>query len=352
MKLIKRNCIIILSVMLILACAVNSTAASIDIDGYVNERNWMSVTPQILVSASGISNCDVDFATAQVLFDEDNNVAYIGIEARFNTKVDEDATDEYSQPVLPQYGVALSVNYGPFIKLINGYTDEYDLDLFSYTADFSLVSGLRMGAEIALGVKMGMDTLESLRVQVIDGNGEPSNAYELDLPPLQSELTTVTNEPEKATQSQVRTTKNSTTRITTTRPTTTTTGRYTTAKPATTLRPSTVTAAERRTSTSAFAAISVEAVTTAAPVVITAYITLVQPQIFETSGTDAVSVQANETTEPVIGGFAGNKIAAYLAVAALLVITFGVVVVVNMNAEHNEQLKKSAAESSEQNKNE
>lgn len=318
----KRLSVIILIVILILPCVFAAKSAYIEIDGYVNEKAWHSAKTQVLVPSSGVSNSDVDFATAQVLFDEDNHLAYLGFKVRLTTNM-EDLAER-------GYGIRLSINGGDFIEFTALSADEYDIDAYSYTVGLSSQDGVRFNAEVLLGVKYGLETLDSIRVRFIDGFGIPSNAYEVDLPQLLSEQNTTSSFEEYTTNSITTTAKPTTTKPTTTQHKTTvcsTTKKQTTVK--------SVSIAEQKstkpTDTTKDTKTTVKAVTV--------YITIPVSQISSVQNDTEMSTSAaqetSESNEEKISK--PQKISAYFGVAALLVATFGVIVVVNMNAEKKAQ---------------
>lgn len=318
----KRLSVIILIVILIFPCAFAAKSSYIDIDGYVNEKAWHSAKTQVLLPSTGVSNSDVDFATAQVLFDEDNHLVYLGFKVRLTTDT-EDLAER-------GYGIRLSINGGDFIEFTALSADEYDIDAYNYTVGFSSDGGVRFNAEVLLGVKYGLETLESIRVRFIDGFGIPSNAYEVDLPQLLNEQTTTALAVDDTTNSITTTAKTTTTKPTATERKTTacsTAKKQTTAKAVTAAKPDKTkpTATKKATKTTVKA--------------VTVYITIPVSEISsvqnETEMSTSAAQETSESNEEKISK--PQKISAYFGVAALLVATFGVIVVVNMNAEKKAQ---------------
>ncbi len=322
----KRLLSIILIVILCFACIISVKSAFVEIDGYVNERAWHSAQTQILVSGSGISNCDVDFATVQVLLDEDNHLVYLGLKARLSTAVpDLEAKG---------YGVRISINGGEFVEFTSLSSDDYDLDSYNYTVGFSSSDGARYNAEILLGVKYGLEALESIEVRFIDGFGVPSNVYEVALPELLSEQTTsadllnttsLTSKPQNTTDSISTTRKTTTSKVSTTKQRTT--ARTTSAKSKVSKTKAEKTSRQINNQTASAKTVVV-------------YVTVTEPSYSESQNTvsekssAAAQASQNQNAQTVSRP---NKVLAYLGVAALLVITFGVIVVVNINAERKAQ---------------
>lgn len=321
--------VIILNVILLLAAflVVPVNGLNIRIDGAATEKVWLDCRTQVLVSNRDESNNDVDFAIASVLCDEGDNRVYLSFKVNVNGTVlpPEQST---AQPVQYMYGVRINVDNSGFVGAYHNSVEPYDDNLYYIEAAVSQLDRSAFSAEICLGVKLGLDTLKSIYVQFVDGNGVPSNIYEVDLPALPSEETTTSSfqpafdETEKETTS-----KNNTTRITTTRRTTT----ERTTKPAkTTVEKTTVekTTAVKTTKEKTTKLKTTKPKTTAK--VVTVYVTV--PQELETTVKEAT---VSEAASEQIQQEKTYKELKYAAAAGLLILIFGLCVIINMLNDKN-----------------
>ncbi len=321
----------IILIVIFTVLSVSALSPSITLDGSVSERAWMSVETQILLTVKQSSNCDVDYADACVLYDTDSSIAYLGFEARVKNELTN----------TQDYGVAISLNGGDFIRITKAERPSLDPDLYSFDSAFYSGSSNLFCVEIKLGVKMGLDSLESIRVQFIDGFGVPSNAYSLKLPAAQVEETTTSYAPTLTEPATQRTTNNTTRITTTSKPTTTKTTterttRTTTAKPTTTIK----TTVPKTT-----------AAKTTKPLASTViYVTVTTP---ETNASDYTTVPETETSSAApestaettseqfdFGSSKRNSIYGGIGVATLFLVVLGIIVYVNMKAEYKDEKEK------------
>jgi len=204
------------------------TASAITLDGIMSESDWRNFEPEVIVSLSGESNCDAYFATVSVLTEESSNRLFFG----FKVKVPE-FSEESSD-----YGVAVRINNDDFVYITPAAVTEYNNDKYNVEGTVQATSQTDFTAEIAVGVKYGLSTVDNIEVRVVDSDGEPSNIYALDVNEIIPEPETTIDSPEFIQVPNYITSKKTTTeKQTTAKKTTTkklTTKKYTTKKSTTT----------------------------------------------------------------------------------------------------------------------
>ena len=296
------------------------------IDGFADEKVWPDCHTQVLVSNRDDSNNDVSFALANVLYDEENHRVYLSFKANVDGTV-YSPEQETTEAVEYKHGIRINVDNTGFVGVSHNGVEAYNSDLYYIEAAVSEYNSSAFGVELCLGVKLGLHTLNSISVQFVDGNGIPSNAYLLSLPPLPSEETTtayqsVFDETEKET-----TTKNNTTRITTTRYTTT----ERTAKPERTTVQKTTAVKTTKEKTTRLK--TTKPKTTAK--VVTVYVTVpdyVESTVNSTTVSESSSEQALQEKT--------YKELKYAAAAGLLILIFGLCVIINMLNDKNKSDRK------------
>ena len=309
---------IILSVVLMLAVllAVPVNGLSVVIDGLTNERVWLDCHTQVLVSSRDESNNDVSFALGNILYDEENRRIYLSFKADVDSTA-LTASQETGDTAEHLHGIRINVDNSGFIGVSHNGVEPYDSNLYYIEGAVSEYNPYAFCVEICLGVKLGLHTLDSICVQLVDGNGVPSNAYSLLLPPLPSEETTAVYFPEYDETTKETTTKNNTTRITTTKHTTT---EKTTKPDKTTVEKTT---AVRTTKEKTTKLKTTKPKTTAKTV--TVYVTV--PDYVETTVDDSTVSEASSEQTLQEKTYKELK---YAAAAGLLVLIFGLCVIINM----------------------
>lgn len=177
----KLTIIIALTVCLGLVITVN--AASMNVDGRLNERIWLSCDSKYIVSPNDISNCGVKYATVTYLFDTSNNLLYIGFKVECNP-----VTGEILQP-----GLAVSIDGSDFMTLTTDGVSTYDTYNYSFSGMVHIFNEHSYTAEVALGMKLGIKYGAALALRFMDMDGIPSNVYYdtvPDPPAAQAESTT------------------------------------------------------------------------------------------------------------------------------------------------------------------
>ena len=323
----KKVIAIILTVIYTFAFWLNAYSANIVIDGIAKERDWVDSFGEVAVSSKDISNCAVEFASVARVTDYSNNIIYFC----FNVIVD-GALDETTP-----HGVSISVNNAEPVRVTRDSVSEYDTVLYSYNAAVYEHSSTDFCIETALGIKHGIDTVYKIEVQFIDGNGDYSNSYSVSLPEPPTQEATTDYYPES-------TAGNTTdyTECKTTSPKTTvkeTTRKQTTTRKETTVR-TTVSKTEKLTSQSEKPSKTEKLKQETTVKIVTVYVPV-------TAKTTAESVtetlQAEHTLEEYDTGtenknetddsssFKIRKEIAYIGIAVMFVVTFGMCVLINMN---------------------
>lgn len=318
-----------------LSCfAFGFTSSSIDFDGIMSETDWRNIEPEVIVSLSGESNCDAYFATVCVLTEESSNRLIFG----FKVKVPGFAEDSAN------YGVAVSINNDEFVYITPDTVSEYDYDKYHFEGVVNATSQTDFTAEIAVGVKYGLFTVDNIEVRVMDSDGEPSNVYTLNVGEIITQPQTVVQEPQfeavevivpaesPTTQKQTTTKKTTTTKATTTKkPTTqkaTTTKKTMAADEELDLQPTT----KKQKDTTNKSTIKTEDTTSN-------YIVEESVDIVETNQTTSFPYwyettrrisDSEETTVLTVNQLKLQKGLSYAAVAALILLALGICVVINL----------------------
>lgn len=325
--MLKRTAIILVVISaLLVSFAVPVKGLEIKIDGLADENPWLDCYTQVLVSNSDGSNNDISFALANVLYDEANNRVYLSFKANVAGAVNspEQVNGETEECL---HGVSVNVDNKGFIDVSHNGVEPYDSNSYYIEAAITEYNSSAFGVEMCLGVKLGLQALKSISVQIVDGNGTPSNAYRLSLPPLPSEQTTTGYQPVFDETEKETTSRNNTTRITTTKHTTT---EKTTKPEKTTVQKTTKpkTTKEKTTKTR-----TTKPKTTAK--VVTVYVTVpdyVESTVNITSVSEISSKQAMQEKT--------YKELKYAAAAGLLILIFGLCVIINMLNDKNKSDRK------------
>ncbi len=148
-------------------------SSAIKIDGFLNETEWKNTQPTVLVTDSDEANCAVDKGVVSIFCDDSTEKIHIGFKVSLSDVFD-DKND--------LYGVAVSVGNGDFIKATKNGISSYDTDKFSVEAKVAAYSDSAFGAEIIIGVKYGVDSVDTVRVRFIDADGLPSTVYTMEIP--------------------------------------------------------------------------------------------------------------------------------------------------------------------------
>ncbi|MBR6619265.1 MAG: hypothetical protein IKK85_02870 [Clostridia bacterium] len=329
----KRVTVIILTVICCFTFWLNVYSANIVIDGIAKERDWVDSFGEVAVSSKDISNCAVEFASVASVADYSNNIIYFC----FNVIVD-GIVDETTP-----HGVSVSVNSAEPVRITRDSVSEYDTVLYNYTAAVYEHSSTDFSVEAALGIKHGIDTVYEIEVQFIDGNGDYSNAYSVTLPEPPTQETTTAYYPENTTlHADSYTESNVDEKSTTIKETT---KKYTTTKKETTVRttvpktekltfePDNITEKQSKT-TKLHDETTVKIVTVYVPVTdklpTESFTENVQAEATASSDNaeNANSVSDNST-------FKIRKEIAYVGIAVLFIVTFGMCVIINMNYDKN-----------------
>lgn len=305
---------VILIVISLLAFTLRVSGLEIKTDGIADEKIWLDAPTQVLVSAEGNSNNAVTFAVTSCVYDEETNRAYLLFKVNTDTVIDS------STP----HGLLINVDNSGFIGVSNNGVESYDTAFYLIESGIYEYSNGAFCVEICLGVKLGLRSLERVEVMLVDGNGIPSNSYELSLPSLPSEETTTQFLYQTTAPTTSETTTNNTTRITTTKSSTTVSKTEKTTKQTKTTLAKTTTAKTTKAKTTK--AKTTKAKTTAK--VVTVYVTVTESVSTPNTETSAESTLVNEEQQTY-------KELKYAAVAGLIILIFGLCVIINMNNDKN-----------------
>lgn len=327
---------IILTVILIGSFAVFARSADITIDGRTNEREWVDSYAVTLVSTKDISNCDVEFAAVSSVIDYDNNVIYFAFRVIVDGTVD----------LTTMHGVSVDINNSGAVRIDHSGVTAYDTVYYSYNAAVCEYSSNSFCVEAAVGIKYGIDSVHDISIQFVDGDGDYSNVYRFDLPePPTEEITTVSYD-EETEYTEEDYTESKTTKPTTTKKVTTTkaTTEKKTTLPRTTYRKTTASEITEHISVKESESfVQTKPATTHSQKNTTIKIVTVYVPVTD-NGNKTES--ENSTVYPAVSQIPGSeenaetsesdtfkirKESAYLSVAVLAIVTFGVCVIVNMS---------------------
>ena len=327
---------IILIVMFGLAFSLGVLGAGVEIDGRTNERAWVDAPGTVLVSSGDISNCAVEYAAVTTITDYDNSIVYFSFRAIVDGSIDSTTP----------HGVSLSINNGEPVRITRDGVSEYDTQLYSFTAALCEYNKTDFCVEAAVGIKQGIDTVYSIRVQFIDGNGDYSNAYSISLPEPPTEETTTAYYAQTTEQQTDYYTESKTTERKTTEKKTTTKKQTTTRKPTSERTTKETTVRETKTAKTTVQRTTAASKTTKSQQettvkIVTVYVPVTDDvsTVAATQSTSSVTAAATESGTDD-GSFKIRKETAYIAVAVLAVVTFGVCVMVNMSYDKNSDRKK------------
>ena len=143
---------------------------AMDIDGVMDEAAWKSAYKITLFTSSQVSNCNAGSAVLSIVEEPKTNRLIFGFKVKLNETI-EDST---------AYGAAISVNSSQFIVVQSNLTSDFDNNLFGLDYAIEVTGEDSFCAEIAVGLKYGLETLEKIDVRVLDANGNPSTVFEVD----------------------------------------------------------------------------------------------------------------------------------------------------------------------------
>ena len=157
---------------ILLAVSLSFNAFALNVDGALLEAEWKSADETVLVSSTDNANCDISYGIVYVFCDESASRIYIGFKAKLTEKIDENSA----------FGAAFSADSDEFIYVTTKGVSGYDTDKYDVEAEACSYSDSVYSAEVALGIKYGMSSVDSLRVRFVDASGSPSNIYTVNIP--------------------------------------------------------------------------------------------------------------------------------------------------------------------------
>ena len=165
-------CLFFVLLFTLLITCLPFNVSAVNTDGILDENEWENIQPTVLVSGADVANCGVKNGIVYIFCDESEDRIYIGFKVKLSQNIKEDSS----------YGVAVSADSGGFANITPNGISSYDTDKFSVEAKVCTYSDTAFSAEVALGVKYGLETADSIRVRFIDADGIPSNVYTLKVP--------------------------------------------------------------------------------------------------------------------------------------------------------------------------
>lgn len=153
-------------------------SAALKIDGFLNENEWKNTQPTVLVTNSDVANCEIDKGIVSIFCDNLTEKIYLGFKVSLTDTVDDENNS---------YGVSFSVGSDEFVKVTNKGISSYDTDKYSVEAKITAYSDTAFGVEAVIGVKYGLDSVDTVRVRFIDADGSPSNVYSMKILPDSAE---------------------------------------------------------------------------------------------------------------------------------------------------------------------
>lgn len=140
---------------------------AVEIDGALLETEWKSADETVLVSSADNANCDINYGIVYIFCDKSASRVYLGFKAKLTEKIDENSA----------FGAAFSADSGEFVYVTTEGVSDYNTDKYEVEAETCCYSDSVYSVEVALGIKYGMSTVDTLRVRFVDSSGNPSNIY-------------------------------------------------------------------------------------------------------------------------------------------------------------------------------
>lgn len=155
------------------ASAFIFNANALKIDGVLDESNWKTAEKYSLVTSSAVSNCDVKLGVVSVFNEGKTSRINFGFKVKLSENIGESRL----------YGVAISINSSEFIYITADSVSSYNTDLFGVEYAIDVTGADSFNAEVAIGMKYGLDSLDDIRVRFVDVSGSPSTVFELEYTP-------------------------------------------------------------------------------------------------------------------------------------------------------------------------
>ena len=140
---------------------------AVDIDGVMDEVVWKKAYKTTLFTSSDIANCNVKSAVLTITEEPKTNRLIFGFKVKLTDSIDGSLN----------YGAAVSLNSSDFITVQPDFISDYDTDLFGVEYGIEATGDDSFCAEIAVGLKYGLNTAENIKVRIIDANGSPSTVF-------------------------------------------------------------------------------------------------------------------------------------------------------------------------------
>ena len=169
----------VFSILVFSVCTFSVTA--LKVDGVISELEWESAATEVLVNSSTKSNCDIVYGSVSILEDTKSNIIYLGFKANLSEAIIDIEVAENEFVENTNYGVAISVNSGDFVYITPDNVTEFDAEKYNFDTCVCAYSEYSYSAEVALGVKYGISSIESIDIRFVDSSSVPSNVYSVDV---------------------------------------------------------------------------------------------------------------------------------------------------------------------------
>lgn len=148
-------------------------SSALKINGFLTENEWKNTQPTVLITDSDAANCGIEKGILSIFCDESTEKIYLGYKVSLTDAVDDKNIS---------YGASFSLDSGNFIKITRNGISSYDSDKYSVEAQITAYSDTVFCVEAVVGVKYGLDSVDTVRVRFIDADGAPSNVYTVEIP--------------------------------------------------------------------------------------------------------------------------------------------------------------------------
>ncbi len=211
-----RGIIILILVLSLLVTCLSFEVSALKIDGALNDKEWKTAEKVEIISSSDTPNCGIEYGMVYIFCNESESRIYLGFKAKLSDEIDENSL----------YGAAVSADSGDFIYVTADGISDYNTGKYGVEGEVCSYADSVFSVEIALGIKYGLSTVDTLRIRFVDVTGSPSNVYTVSIPHgdlSHSEPSTlpINNNSGGADGTTERTTKVKTTKPKTTKPKTT-----------------------------------------------------------------------------------------------------------------------------------
>ncbi len=209
MLTLKKSTCVITAILLALF-VLSASASAVTVDGVLENIEWQGSEPFIVFKSGVPTNCLINFAMMKVKTDSNEQAVYLGFQA----------TQDNTHALVADNalaGVRINLKDNEYVVCTQSGISDYDVNAYNMISKIIIGSNNDFTVEVRIGFKYGIPEKALQGIQIVDGDGSPSNYYNWSV--VQTTEATTT---EKATTTKETTTKAPTTKKETTTKETTT----------------------------------------------------------------------------------------------------------------------------------